>query len=99
MNEDINLENRVWSSEEIELSQKNILENYISTQLSAEEKERFYKLASSDSGKNLNLPKRNTIPSIAVQSFLSLMGLPLHKFEIFLRNLFQEATFDRFLWS
>ena len=32
MNEDINLENRVWSSEEIELSQKNILENYISTQ-------------------------------------------------------------------
>ena len=26
MNEDINLENRVWSSEEIELSQKNILE-------------------------------------------------------------------------
>jgi hypothetical protein len=44
MNEDINLESRVWSSEEIELSQKNILENYISSNLNSEEKARYERL-------------------------------------------------------
>ena len=73
MNEDINLENRVWSSEEIELSQKNILENYISTQLSAEEKERFYKLASSDSREKLKFAKKKHHP-IHCSSIFSILN-------------------------
>lgn len=73
MNEDINLENRVWSSEEIELSQKNILENYISTQLSAEEKERFYKLASSDCREKLKFAKKKHHP-IHCSSIFSILN-------------------------
>ena len=54
MNQDINLESRVWSSEEIELSQKNILENYISSNLNSEEKARYERLTST---KALDRPK------------------------------------------
>ena len=54
INQDLHLKSRIWSSDEVEKEQKEILNQFISSNLNSEEKARYERLTST---KALDRPK------------------------------------------